>query len=480
MPRMGYWAGVFEAGAKLADDAIHQAQHFSLDRCTLPAGSSADTLLAPPRCFHMETSTEHPTQQGWLSSFGVAVPMILFPIVVLTFPVTASAPLGLSRGELSSWIVALWALPAALGIILSWRYQQPLFFTGNIFMMIFIVSLKGQYRFSELAGSAIVAGLAVALVSALGFMNMLSRLIPPPIVMGLLAGAALPFVIDVFNYFDQEPVMIGLTLLAFIVGPRIPGGRIPPILPALVVGTVLAFLLGKTGEIPERVPPPSLVFVTPTFSVNSLLATAPILVILLTLQSSLPSLVFLSTQGYDPPTKQVYVVGGLSSAFGSLVGPTGVSLSLPATSLTAGPQAGNKRYRHRAVYIANGFSIFLALISGIAADLTTVLPPALMLSVAGIASIAIVSHALQQAVRGPLVLGPIFAFACSLSGISLLGMGSFFWGLVIGTGVSMILERDDLRQIHASDKRTIQQHPGYQESAPPTASITSGVSADGS
>lgn len=388
--------------------------------------------------------------QSWLTSFGAAVPMILFPIVVLTFPVTAAAPLGLSREELSSWIVVLWGLPAALGIIASWRYQQPLMFTGNIWVMIFIVSLEGEHRFSDLAGSAIVAGLAVPVVSALGLMNVLSRLIPPPIVLGLLAGAALPFVVDVFDFLDQEPVMVGMTILAFIAGHRIPGGRFPPILPALVAGTVLAFLMGKTGAIPDRMPPPSLVAMRPTLTVESLLATAPIMVILLTLQSSLPSLVFLRTQGYKPPEEQVYAVGGVSSVIGSLAGPTGVSLSLPATSLIAGPHAGDYRYRHRAVYIANSFSLFLALISGIAGDLTSLLPLSLMLSVAGLATIAILSHALQHAVQGPLVLGPIVAFAASLSGISLLGMGPFFWGLVIGTGVSMILERDGLNALHTT------------------------------
>lgn len=399
------------------------------------------------------------TGQSWLTSFGAAVPMILFPIVVLTFPVTASVPLGLSREELSSWIVVLWGLPAVLGILLSWRHQQPLFFTGNIWVMIFIVSLEGEHRFPDLAGSAVVAGLVVALVSALGFMNLLSRLIPPPIVLGLLAGATLPFVVDVFDFLDREPVMVGLTIVAFIAGHRFPGGSFPPILPALIAGTTLAFLLGKTGDIPDRLPPPSLVLVTPTLTVESLLATVPIMVILLTLQSSLPSMVFLRTQGYSPPEGQVYAIGGVGSAIGSLAGPTGVSLSLPATSLTAGPHAGDHRYRHRAVYIANTFSIFLALISGIARDLMTVLPLALMLSVAGLASMAILTHALQQALGGPLVLGPIFAFAVSLSGISLLGMGPFFWGLVIGTGISMTLERDGLQRLNSTAEVTPQRQP---------------------
>jgi len=41
-------------------------------------------------------------------------------------------------------------------------------------------------------------------------------------------------------------------------------------------------------------------------------------------------------------------------------------------------------------------------------------------------------------------LGPVFAFVTTASGMSLFGLGSFFWALVIGVGVSLLLERDEL------------------------------------
>jgi predicted benzoate:H+ symporter BenE len=48
-----------------------------------------------------------------------------------------------------------------------------------------------------------------------------------------------------------------------------------------------------------------------------------------------------------------------------------------------------------------------------------------------------------------LLLGPLFAFAITLSEISILGFGSFFWALVIGTGVSLLLERDELQVLRS-------------------------------
>ena len=63
--------------------------------------------------------------------------------------------------------------------------------------------------------------------------------------------------------------------------------------------------------------------------------------------------------------------------------------------------------------------------------------------------IGVLANALQQIVRGPLLLGPLFAFAIALSEISILGFGPFFWALAIGTGVSLLLERDELQMLHA-------------------------------
>jgi hypothetical protein len=68
-----------------------------------------------------------------------------------------------------------------------------------------------------------------------------------------------------------------------------------------------------------------------------------------TLQANLPSLRFLDSQGYDPPETAVDIVSGLGTMLGSFLAPTGVSLSLPATSLVAGPGAADREIRHRAV-----------------------------------------------------------------------------------------------------------------------------------
>lgn len=76
-------------------------------------------------------------------------------------------------------------------------------------------------------------------------------------------------------------------------------------------------------------------------------------------------------------------------------------------------------------------------------------PPLMLMALAGLALIGVLGTALQGITRGPLLLGPMFAFAIALSKMSLLGLGPFFWSLVLGTGVTLLLERDEWNQLRA-------------------------------
>jgi benzoate membrane transport protein len=80
-------------------------------------------------------------------------------------------------------------------------------------------------------------------------------------------------------------------------------------------------------------------------------------------------------------------------------------------------------------------------------------PPTLLLAMAGLALVGALVGALKEITRGPLVLGPMFAFAIALSGMTLFGLRPFFWSLVLGAMISLLLERDGLKQSRAEADR---------------------------
>jgi len=382
-----------------------------------------------------------------LPAIGAAVRNIIIFTTVLSIPLTAARALDLSAVETSSWILALYGLPALLSLVLSVHYRQPLLVTGNLFVIIFINGLGGQLSYPQLIGASILAGAVVLLVGMLGLTERLAAWIPVPIVFGLLAGAVLPFVSDFFTTLGDAPAVVCGTLLAYLVSRRVLGTRLPAILPALATGLTVTAVTGQFGQVTEPLSLAVPEITLPVFSLPAILTATPVLVVLITLQANLPSVRFLHSQDYHPPEFVIDVVGGIGTMLGSFLGPTGISLSLPATSLVAGSGAGEHEIRHRSVYLASGAALLVGLLAGIAAGLAAVIPLALLLTLAGLSVVDVLGNALKRITQGPLFLGPLFAFAVALSEISFLGFGNYFWSLVIGTGVSLLLEREGLRAL---------------------------------
>ncbi|HSM58508.1 MAG TPA: benzoate/H(+) symporter BenE family transporter [Candidatus Sulfomarinibacteraceae bacterium] len=383
-----------------------------------------------------------------LPALGAAIPLTVVMVTVLSIILTAAQDLELSPAQTASWILALYGLPGLLSVLLALRYRQPLLLTGNLFAIIFISSLGGRIGYAELIGACMLAGVGVALVSVLGLTGRLAAWIPAPIVLGLLAGAIMPFVADLFTFLGRAPVVVGATLLAYLWGRR-GEGRTPAILPALLAGGAMAALTAQVGPAPEQLSLPAPVLTPPVFSLEAVATAAPVLVVLMTLQANLPSVIFLQSEGYEPPDRTINVISGVGTLLGSLLGPTAVSLSLPASSLVGGEQAGEPGQRHRAVYMVGAVALLIGVLAAVAAALPEMVPTSLLLALAGLAMIGVLSNALQTVTQGPLLLGPLFAFAIALSEISLWGFGPYFWALVMGMGVSLLLERDELRQCRA-------------------------------
>lgn len=377
---------------------------------------------------------------------GAALSLFRVATSVITIPLAAAEQLALPRPQITAWIVAIYGLPSVLGLVLALRYRQPLLLTGNIFVLIFIVSLNGRLSFAELAGAAVAAGALVIILNLLGLNGLLAEWVPAPVVMGLLAGSVLPFVAGIFTVLGQEPLIIGGAFAAYLLSSLFLG-KVPPIFAALVVALVGAAVLGRFGSIDGGFRAPIVEPTLPVFSWESMLTVTPVLVVLIVLQANVPSLVFLRSQDYSPPARVLDFLSGIGTMTGSLLGPVGVSMSLPATALVAGPDAGRPEHRYRAnLIVCSAFLAMLAL-AGFAADVIELVPRQMMLAIAGLAVIGVLGMALGQVTAGPLKLGPLFAFAVTLSDISLLGLGPAFWALAIGVLASRLLERDELKAL---------------------------------
>ncbi len=378
---------------------------------------------------------------------GASVRNIVIFITVLSIPLASAQHMGLSGAETSSWILALYGLPSLLSLILTIVYRQPLLLTGNLFLIIFINGLGGRIGFPALIGAAMLAGAAVAVIGLLGITEWLARWIPVPIMFGLLAGAVLPFLTDIFTTLGKEPWVVGGTLLVYLLSRRALREVLPPVLPALLIGLGISWITGGFQPVEQPLSLVEPVLTKPVFSLPVILTATPVFVVLITLQANLPAVRFLQSQDYHPPERVIDIVSGLGMMVGSILGPVGVSLSLPATSLAAGPEAGEHELRHRSIYIVSAAALLVGIFASAATVLAGALPMALLFTLAGLSVVDVLQHAITRFTEGPLLLGPLFAFAIALSEISFLGFGNYFWSLVIGTAVSLLLEREGFESL---------------------------------
>ena len=378
---------------------------------------------------------------------------------VLSIVLTAAGPngMGLPDRQTSSWIALIYGLPMIPSLVLTLRHRMPLLLTGNVFALIFFASLGDRIGFPELAGAAMLAGAIVLVTAILGITGRLAGWIPAPIVQGLIAGAVMPFVVGIFSALStsdetgripvEVPIMVGSAVLAYLVSQASLGSRFPPILPAFLVGLAVAATTGQVGTFSLHLAAPRLELVTPEFSWTAIATVTPVLLALMTVQANIPSVIYLESQGYRPPERQLNVVSGAGTMLGSLFGPITIVLALPPVLLSAGPAAGDRSIRYRSVYVPVVAGILIAIFAGTAADLAVLVPPVLLLTMAGLALVPALTVALREVTRGPLVLGPLCAFAIALSDISVLGLGPFFWSLVGGTLISLVFERDGWNEL---------------------------------
>lgn len=384
---------------------------------------------------------------------SAAVPLWMLAFVGLTIMLTITESMELPEGLTESWIIAFFGVSGVLAIVLSLGYRQPIPFTGHILAVILFGSLAAEVSFPEMVGASMVAGALILVLGATGVIGMVSSWIPESVVMGVIAGAVVEFVAPMFTMLSTEPLIIGSVLAAYIVSQLVWGTKISPIISSLVVGVVVAGVAGRFGGVPGLAMPDP-VLIVPEFSVGAILAALPVLIVLI-LAANIPSVIYLREQGYDPPEKAINIASGGATIVGSFFGPLAMAVPTPVLPIIGGPDAGPLEHRYRAA-VASSFSwILIALGAATAAPLAMFLPQALIVSIAGLALISVLMSALKDVVSGPLRLGPVVAFAVVLSDISLLGLGPFFWALVLGAGFSLLLESEGWAQLReVSDEAT--------------------------
>jgi len=350
-----------------------------------------------------------------------------------TLPVVLAAAqaVGATPEQASSWVSGLGLATALSALALSVRYRMPIITAWSTPGAALIASTSGVPSFRAAVGAFVLSAILILLTAAIRPLGRLIERIPASIAAAMLAGILLRLVVAMVEHVPAAPLLV-LSLIALFLVVRL----FMPALASLIVlaaGALLAWSLGLVKPIPPISLSP-LELVMPAWDAGTLIGLGVPLYLVTMASQNLPGFAVLRAAGYRPPTQPVLGVTGALSLATAFLGAHTSNLAAISAALCTGPDAHPdpaERWKTGPFYAL--WWGLIALFGASLVGLFGALPPALLATVAGTALLGSMASAMGSALAADQDrLAAAGTLAVTASGITLLGVGSAFWGLCFG------------------------------------------------
>lgn len=349
---------------------------------------------------------------------------------ILIFQAAKAA--GLSAELTASWVWSISIGVGVTGILLSWLRREPIITAWSTPAAAFLITALTTVTYAEAIGAYLISALAFVILGLTGYFEKLIRLIPPSIASGLLAGILLQFGISAFSSISIDPFLSITLFLIYLLAKRISARY--AVVSVLVFGFIFLLLQAQVDFSGVELQLARPVFTLPEFSINALLSVAlPLFLITLTGQY-MPGLLVLRNDGYQTSLKPILTVTGLGSFLMAPFGSHAFNLAAITAAICTGPESHLDPSKRWIAGIAAGVFYILVGIFGVTlAALFTAFPSAFISTLAGLALIVTIAGSLANAMNDSATReASLITFLATAANISLLGIGSAFWGLVFG------------------------------------------------
>ncbi|MBI1998513.1 MAG: benzoate/H(+) symporter BenE family transporter [Deltaproteobacteria bacterium] len=374
---------------------------------------------------------------AWL--FAVTGPFLIY--------VNAARQGNLSALELNSWIFGGYFICGLLSVALSLYYRLPLLAAITIPGGVLVAAALTHLSFAEIIGAYLVTGVLITALGVTGAVKRGMEWLPMPITMAMVAGILLQFGMGIITSLQQTPLVSGVTLTAYLLVSLVKplARRFPPVLGAIIVGLMAAAALGQANWRLLTFGIAEFKFFTPQFTWPAAVELViPLALTVIAVQNA-QGIAILQNMGYRPPLGAVTITSGVGSILVAPFGSQSVCLAGPMTGIVTNPSVGPKECRYAAALVTGILWMVFGLFSPMATALSRILPTSLVDLLAGLALLEVLGSCFAAAFGEKFRLGALFTFLITISGMRLLNIGAPFWGLVGGTFVSALLERQDFR-----------------------------------
>lgn len=363
----------------------------------------------------------------------------------LVLMIQAGQAAHLTDAQVSSWI---WALSIGMGVTtlgLSLAMRVPVVVAWSTpGAALLIASLPGV-PYSEAIGAFLMAALLMTAAGLTGWFDRLMKALPASLASALLAGILFRISVDVFVQAQYQTLLLLVMFAAYLAGRRWwPRYAVPGV---LAIGVALAGALGQLHFDQFHFAVALPVWTTPSFSLSAFVSIAVPLFIVALASQNIPGLAVLRADGYRVPASPLITVTGLASAILAPFGSHGINLAAITAAICTGPQAdADPRRRYMAAVVCGVGYLVMGVMAASIAALFAAFPKALVVGVAAFALLGSIANGLTVAMQTPAEReAALLTFMITASGMTLVGVGSAFWGVVGGMLALLVLKPREAR-----------------------------------
>ncbi len=344
----------------------------------------------------------------------------------------AAQSLGATPAQISSWV---WALGLGMGLStlgLSLWFRAPILITWSTPGAAVIAAAAGDVSLPEAVGAFLVCGVLMWLSGVTRVFERMMGKIPVALASALLAGILAKFALLAFAHTTLQPTLVLTMFVAYVVGRR--WWTRYAVLGVLVAGTAVAALQGQLNTQVLRWELAAPVLVVPQWSWHAVMSMGLPLFIVTMASQAVPGVSAIRTAGYEPQVSPLMTWSGVTTVLLAPFGGYAFNLAAITAAIVLSPHAhSDARKRYTAAIMSGLFYIAMGLLGGAVAGVLAAFPAALVMGVAGLALLGTIGGGLATARRDERLREPaLITFLVTLSGMSLLGVSSAFWGLVAG------------------------------------------------
>ncbi|MGG7752527.1 benzoate/H(+) symporter BenE family transporter [Klebsiella aerogenes] len=382
----------------------------------------------------------------FMRSFTLPIPTLIAGFVAVLVGYASSAAIiwqaaaaaGADAGQIAGWMTALGLAMGVSTLVLTlWRKVPILTAWSTPGAALLVSGLQGA-TLAQAVGIFVFANALILLCGVTGLFARLMKIIPHSLAAAMLAGILLRFGLQAFSGLQDNLLLCGGMFAAWLLCkalyPRF------AVVAALAIGGIIALLTGALSPMANDMVFVAPRWITPQFTPSLLLSVGvPFFLVTMASQNA-PGLATIQASGYRVPVSPLIVFTGALALLFSPFGVYSVCIAAITAAICQSPDAHPDAGKRWLAAAAAGFFYLVAgLFGGSITALMAALPPVWIQMLAGLALLGTISGSLYQALGNQNERdAAVVTFLVTASGVSLAGVGSAFWGLVIG-GISYML-----------------------------------------